>query len=74
MAISKHPFGRYQVIDRELGRKDWIKTKELRAIIEEEISIIVSKWMITEDINAMKYDPLYGYFAHIEYNKNEKAY
>jgi len=30
--------------------------------------------MITEDINAMKYDPLYGYFAHIEYNKNEKAY
>jgi len=43
MAISKHPFGRYQVIDRELGRKDWIKTKELRAIIEEEISIIVSK-------------------------------
>jgi predicted DNA-binding transcriptional regulator YafY len=74
MAISKHPFGRYQVIDRELGRKDWVKTKELREIIEEELSIVVSERMINEDINTMKDDPLLGYFAPIEYNKNKKAY
>ncbi|MDP4277287.1 MAG: WYL domain-containing protein [Bacteroidota bacterium] len=74
MAISKHPFGRYQVIDRELGRKNWVKTKELKEIIEEELSINVSERMINEDINAMKNDPLLGYLAPIEYNNTEKAY
>lgn len=74
MAISKHPFGRYQVIDRELGRKDWIKTKELKEIIEGELSINVSERMINDDINAMKDDSLLGYFAPIGYNKTQKAY
>lgn len=74
MAISKHPIGRYQVIDRELGRKDWVKTKELKYLIEEELSIAVSERMINEDINAMKDDPLLGYFAPIEYNTTKKAY
>lgn len=74
MSISKHPFGRYQVIDRELGRKDWVKTKELKEIIEDELSIIVSERMINEDINAMRDDSLLGYYAPIEYNKTRKAY
>jgi predicted DNA-binding transcriptional regulator YafY len=74
MAISKHPIGRYQVIDRELGRKDWVKTKELKYLIEDELSIAVSERMINEDINAMKDDPLLGYFAPIEYNTVKKAY
>lgn len=74
MALSKHPFGRYQVIDRELGRKKWIKTRELKEIIEEELSINVSERMINEDITAMKTDSLLAYFAPIEYNTTEKAY
>lgn len=74
MAISKHPIGRYQVIDRELGRKDWVKTKELKYLIEDELSIAVSERMINEDINAMKDDPILGYFAPIEYNTAKKAY
>lgn len=74
MAISKHPFGRYQVIDRELRRKDWVKTKELKEIIEDELSVTVSERMINEDINAMKDDLLLGYCAPIEYNKTRKAY
>lgn len=74
MAIVKHPFGRYQIIDRELRRKDWVKTIELKAIIEDELSIIVSKRMINEDIIAMKYDSLLSYYAPIEYNKKYKAY
>lgn len=74
MAISKHPFGRYQVIDRELCRKDWVKTKELKEIIEEELSIRVSERTINEDINAMRDDSLLGYFAPIDYNNSHKAY
>lgn len=74
MTISKHPFGRYQVIDRELCRKDWVKTKELKEIIEEELSIRVSERMINEDINAMRDDSLLGYFAPIDYNHHHKAY
>ena len=74
MAISKHPFGRYQIIDRELSRKDWVKTKELKEIIEDELSITVSTRMIIQDLNAMRDDSLLGYFAPIEYNKKLKAY
>lgn len=74
MAKSKHSFGRYQVIDREMRRKDWVKTKELKDIIENELSINVSERMINEDINSMRYDPLLGYDAPIEYNKLKKAY
>jgi hypothetical protein len=43
MAVTKHPFGRYMIIDRELGRKEWVKTKELKQIIENELSINVSE-------------------------------
>lgn len=74
MAISKHPFGRYQVIDRELCRKDWVKSKELKEIIQDELSINVSLRMINSDIDAMKNDPLLGYSAPIEYNNIRKAY
>lgn len=74
MAIFKHPFGRYQIIDRELCRKDWVKTSELVRIIEEELSINVSSKTINNDINAMRYDKLLGYYAPIEDDKKNKAY
>lgn len=74
MAISKHPFGRYHVIDRELRRHDFVKTKELKEIIEDELSIHVSEKMINEDMNAMRDDSLLGYFAPIAYNNSKKAY
>jgi predicted DNA-binding transcriptional regulator YafY len=74
MAIFKHPFGRYQIIDRELCRKDWVKTSELVKIIRDELSIDVSHKTINNDINAMKYDPLLGYFAPIKEDKKNKAY
>lgn len=74
MSLSKHPFGRYQVIDRELRRKDWVKTKELKQIIEVELSINVSERMINDDLSAMKDDPLLGYDAPIEYDQTHKAY
>jgi len=74
MAISKHAFGRYQVIDRELCRRDFIKTKELKEIIEDELSVNVSERMINDDINAMRNDSLLNYNAPIEYNNSHKAY
>ena len=74
MAISKHPLGRYQIIDRELGRKDWVKTKELVEIIQEELSINISPRQINNDINDMRYDPLLGYNAPIETDTRNKAY
>jgi predicted DNA-binding transcriptional regulator YafY len=74
MAISKHAFGRYQIIDRELHRKDWVKTRELKETIEEELSVNVSMRMINEDIIAMREEPLLGYEAPIEYDTRQKAY
>lgn len=74
MAVFKHPFGRYQIIDRELSRKNWVKTSELVKIIEEELSIRVSSKTINNDVNAMRYDPLLGYFAPIEDDKKNRAY
>lgn len=74
MAISKHPFGRYQIIDRELGRRDYVKTKELKEIIERDLSISVSERMINDDINAMRDDNVLGYNAPIGYCTSRKAY
>jgi len=74
MAVTKYPLGRYLIIDRELRRKKWVKTKELKKVIEEELSILVSERTINEDIIAMREDPLLGYDAPIEIDKKNKAY
>lgn len=74
MAISKHPIGRYQIIDRELGRRDYVKTKELKEAVERELSVTVSERMINEDINNMRDDNILGYNAPIKYDTSKKAY
>lgn len=74
MAISKHPFGRYQIIDRELGRRDYVKTKELKDLIERDLSITVTERMINDDMNAMRDDIVLGYNAPIKYDTSKKAY
>lgn len=74
MGLNKHPFGRYQIIDRELCRRDYIKTKELVKIIREELTINVSARTINDDINAMISDVVLGYFAPIDIDKKNKAY
>ena len=74
MGLNKHPFGRYQIIDRELCRREWIKTNELVKIISDELSLNVSARTINEDINAMKNDSVLGYFAPIEVDTRNKAY
>lgn len=74
MAILKHPIGRYQIIDRELGRRDFVKTKELKDAIERDLSITVTERMINDDLNAMRDDTILGYNAPIKYDTSKKAY
>lgn len=74
MAILKHPIGRYQIIDRELGRRDYVKTKELKDAIERDLSITVTERMINDDLNAMRDDTILGYNAPIKYDTSKKAY
>lgn len=74
MAILKHPIGRYQIIDRELGRRDFVKTKELKDAIERDLSITVTERMINDDLNAMRDDVILGYNAPIKYDNSKKAY
>lgn len=74
MAISKHPLGRYAIIDREMRSQDYVKTKDLKRIIERDLSINVSLRMINDDIIAMKEDNVLNYNAPIEYCNSRKAY
>lgn len=74
MAISKHPLGRYAIIDREMRSQDYVKTKDLKRIIERDLSINVSLRMINDDIIAMKEDNVLNYNAPIEYCTSRKAY
>lgn len=74
MAISKHPLGRYAIIDREMRSQDYAKTKDLKRIIERDLSINVSLRMINDDIIAMKEDNVLNYNAPIEYCNSRKAY
>jgi hypothetical protein len=30
MFLNKYAYGKYQVIDRELHKKEWVKTKDLK--------------------------------------------
>ncbi|MFN7116154.1 MAG: helix-turn-helix transcriptional regulator [Saprospiraceae bacterium] len=74
MARSKYQFGRLQIIDRELRKRDRVKTKDLKKIIEAELSIKVDVKTIQEDLKAMKDDSVLGYYAPIEYDTRSKSY
>lgn len=74
MARSKYQFGRFQIIDRELRRRERVKTKELKAMIELELSIQVDIKTLQEDLKIMKDDSVLGYYAPIEYDTRRKAY
>lgn len=74
MARSKYQFGRLQIIDRELRKRERVKTKNLKHIIESELSINVDIKTIQEDLKAMKDDSVLGYYAPIEYDTRSKSY
>ncbi len=74
MARSKYQFGRFQIIDRELRKRDQVKTKDLKKIIESELSINVDIKTIQEDLKVMRDDSVLGYYAPIEYDTRTKSY
>ena len=74
MPKSKHSFGRYLVIDRELRKNPCVKTKEIQTIILNEFGLDVTTRQIELDIEAMRSDSLLGYNAPIQYNHHYKAW
>ncbi|HKR06115.1 MAG TPA: hypothetical protein VJY62_15870, partial [Bacteroidia bacterium] len=74
MSLNKYAYGRYQVIDRELHKKDWVKTKDLKDKIELEMGLPISTRQLQKDIIAMKQDSLLGWNAPIVYDQKSKAF
>lgn len=74
MARSKFAYGRYQIINRELRKKPWVKTSELKKRIESELGQTISTRQIDKDLDDMKSDILLGYNAPIKYDQSNKGY
>ena len=74
MATTKHPLGRYLIIDRELSQQDFVKTKDLREIINRELGFNITDRTVNLDILAMRKDEILGYKAPIKYNSSKQAY
>lgn len=74
MPLTKHQILRYRIIDRELLKRKYVKSKDIQAVLLHEFDLQVCQKTIQNDINAMQYDSQLGYFAPIEYNQREKAY
>lgn len=72
MANSKQAPLRYQIIDRELRRNDYVKTTELVEAIHRTLGIKVSKKTVNNDINDLIDDPVLE--APIDYCDSRKAY
>ena len=71
---SNNQRGRIEIIDRELSRNKYVKTKDLVDAIKDELDIFFSPRTIQKDIELLKRTWPYGYSAPIEWSKKEKAY
>ncbi len=74
MAHSKFADARYRLINRELKKKDWVKTSELKRKIESELGHTISLRQIEKDMNNMQNDVFLNFDAPIKYDKSNKAY
>jgi len=74
MPQNKYAFARYHIIDRELSRRNFVKTSEIVDICRNEFGFNVSAKTIQMDMNAMQYDSFLGYNAPIAYNNTKRAY
>ncbi len=71
---TKYQKGRIEIIDRELNRKSWVKTSELKEIIEKELDIKVTVRAIQKDLELMESTPPIGYGAPIKKDTRNKGY
>ncbi len=70
---TKHPRARVQIIDRELSKREFVRTKDLEKIIASE-TLSVTTRTIQKDIELMKEIHPVGYEAPIAYDAKKKAY
>jgi predicted DNA-binding transcriptional regulator YafY len=70
---TKHPRARIQIIDRELSKNKFVRTKDLKKIISNE-TLPITQRTIQKDIELMKENRPVGYAAPIGYNSKKKAY
>ena len=71
---SKYQKGRIEVIDRELSKKNWVKTSELRDIVNDELDINITTRTIQKDLEYMLSSPPMGYGAPIKKDTKNKGY
>jgi predicted DNA-binding transcriptional regulator YafY len=74
MGGTKYQKARIEIVDRELSKKDRVKTKDLLRIIEADLGLQFSIRTIQKDIELMKEEPPIGYSAPIEKDTRQKAY
>lgn len=74
MPKSKEQHLRYRIIDQELRRRSWVKSRDLQQVIEDTLQESVNLRTIQKDIQEMKEDTRLGFNAPIEYDKQKKAY
>lgn len=71
---SNNQRGRIEIINSVLASKEYVKTKKIVEIIQNELDISFSPRTIQKDIELMKRTWPYGYNAPIEWDKKKKAY
>lgn len=74
MAKSKFAHARYLLINRELRKRNWVTTADLKNKIESELEFKISIRQIEKDLEAMKSDSFLGYNAPIKHDKKQRAY
>ena len=74
MPDNKFASARYKLIDRELRRREFVKTSEIVDLCFNELGFEISLKQIQNDFTAMETDSFLGYYAPIKYNKRKKAY
>ncbi|MDR3669177.1 MAG: WYL domain-containing protein [Ignavibacteriaceae bacterium] len=74
MGITKQQGERFYVIDSELCKKPFVKTADLKVLIDKTLDISVTQKTIQNDLKLMQLDPPRGFSAPIEKNAKHKAY
>lgn len=74
MPQNKFALGRYQLIDALLRKNGYVKSRTIAEVCRKRIGYSISVRTVQLDIEAMRHDPLLGYFAPIEYCQRRKAF
>lgn len=74
MPQNKFALARYRIIHELLNKHEYVKSSTIADTCRYKIGFSISLRTIQKDIESMRYDPLVGLFAPIEYCSRRKAY